>query len=43
MKKTLAVLFTSLALLGAAVPAASAAPGGEDNHCNSNQPGCRHK
>jgi len=41
MKKTLAVLFATLAILGSAVPAASAAAGGEDCH----QPTCpgRHK
>ena len=43
MKKTLAVLFATLAILGSAAPAASAAAGGEDAHCNSNQPGCHHK
>jgi hypothetical protein len=38
MKKTLAVLFATLTILGSVAPAASAAAGGEDCH---NKPTCR--
>jgi len=42
LKKTLAVLFASLAITAATAPIAANAepPGG---HCNSNQPGCHHQ
>ena len=41
LKKTLAVVFVSLAVAAATAPIANAEPPG--GHCNSNVPGCHHR
>jgi len=42
-RKAVTVLVMTATLTGLGASASFGAAGGEDNHCNSNKPGCHHK